>query len=479
MSVFNQRTLYIIFQLVFTGGFLGLTVELKHSDIGVIGSFIPIGVISIYHIAHSWAQDGYSIRLIFWFFTYWFAFLVPLASYMTGNWWYGDMSVINQGLIVYANVCILVFSCIYLCTYSVGSLKPVLPALWKRHLVGFTISRNWSLISSMAMLGLTAFLGVVLREDLFVRTIDVGSERAAMQRPVYLLLLFILRPMVVFAFLHALSKWLHEREISWVALVVVSLCLLVSNFPPALARYYSFGIIFGIAAVVLLRDAAIKVASTVLLWGGTFIAVLLHPLRYIGTHYGSFGDLMDAYKQTQLSEYFFEGHYAAYEIFVMGLQMIEDKGLAGGRQLLGTLTSWIPRSIWLDKPEHTGKLILENSIYRVSNSQFDNISAPVYLESMVDFGWFGLVVFAVILGYVSARFDVLLKEVRTELRKDRNESTAVFSILYTILVPVPALTFLFWRGSWMPAFGYLAGTCIAGVVYLAVVARRRAGRAGF
>ena len=151
---------------------------------------------------------------------------------------------------------------------------------------------------------------------------------------------------------------------------------------------------------------------------------------------------------------------------------VEDNGLTGGRQLLGTLASWFPRVFWPDKPDHTGRLILENAIYRVADTHYDNISAPVYMEVMIDFGWLGLIVFAILLGFLSSKFDVLFLEIRREMANKAHPKASAYPLIYTVMAPLPALSFLFWRGSWMPAVGYLVGTAVCGIGYSLLITRR-------
>lgn len=458
-----QHLGYVTLQLIFACIFLSYAGPIKHFEIGVVLSFAPIGAICIWSAARAWTNDGYSIRVVFWFFTYWFAFLVPLAAYMTGRWWYGDMSVSQEGRIAYANACILAFTSVFSLFYRSGSRRNW-PAVWMQRIANRNPSPTWTfrtiVIAACAAAGLYAAIG----NAMFFRPSDLVQVSAG-EKPLHLLLAYLVRPVPVFALLLGLSRWLHMGQLRFSSLAFVGVCLLLTNSPTAVARYYLFGVVYAIIAVAFVGDRLTKCSSLVLLWGGTFVAFLLHPVRYLGKQYGSLPEIVDAYKGRDIVEYFFDGHYAAYEIFVIGLQMIEENGLSLGRQVLGTVASWVPRLVWEGKPDHTGKLIMESAVYRISNTGYDNISAPVYMESMVDFGWIGLIVFAGLLGYAAGRFDAVFCELRRVLRTGERKTTGK-ALLYAVLAPIPALSFLFWRGSWMPAFGYLVGTTISGFLIL-------------
>ena len=76
------------------------------------------------------------------------------------------------------------------------------------------------------------------------------------------------------------------------------------------------------------------------------------------------------------------------------------EGLSYGRQLAGDVLFWVPRRFWADKP--TGSGFVLGYFFRTATP---NISAPLWAEGFVDFGWLGVVIFLMTFGYISARLD--------------------------------------------------------------------------
>ena len=79
--------------------------------------------------------------------------------------------------------------------------------------------------------------------------------------------------------------------------------------------------------------------------------------------------------------------------------VMKDNMITYGRQLLGVVFFWVPRAIWLTKPEGSGFLLANK--YGV----FPNISMPYFAEGYVNFGLIGIFIFTIVLAYISSRFD--------------------------------------------------------------------------
>jgi len=65
-----------------------------------------------------------------------------------------------------------------------------------------------------------------------------------------------------------------------------------------------------------------------------------------------------------------------------------------GRQALGSVLFWVPRGVWPDKPVDTGILLAQYRGY-----SFQNLSAPLWAEFLVNGGISVLIVGFLLLGY--------------------------------------------------------------------------------
>ena len=94
------------------------------------------------------------------------------------------------------------------------------------------------------------------------------------------------------------------------------------------------------------------------------------------------------------------GDFDAFGQIVNTAELVDEQGLSWGYQLLGPFFFWIPRSIWPDKPTDTGVAIAEFKGYT-----FQNLSAPLWSELFINFGWVGLVIGMLAVGFLLRRLD--------------------------------------------------------------------------
>lgn len=182
------------------------------------------------------------------------------------------------------------------------------------------------------------------------------------------------------------------------------------------------------------RSAALAVA------GAAFVMVIVNPLssaRYVfGSIWGSLLNaagafrtaartrltmlsvvlmflfvfpIADAFRRPEVTtfragffeEYEYNGDYDSFWQIANAIIFVEEQGITWGRQFLGSLLFWVPRSIWPDKPIDTGVMLAEYRGY-----SFTNLSAPLWAEAMVNFGWLGLFVAFLLVGFTIGRLDI-------------------------------------------------------------------------
>lgn len=81
------------------------------------------------------------------------------------------------------------------------------------------------------------------------------------------------------------------------------------------------------------------------------------------------------------------GDYDAFQQLARGYDMVQARGHTLGAHLLGAILFFIPRSVWPDKPVSTGTDIAEHA-----GGIFFNVSAPLWVELLVDFGLIGVAI---------------------------------------------------------------------------------------
>ena len=170
-----------------------------------------------------------------------------------------------------------------------------------------------------------------------------------------------------------------------------------------------------------------------------FIIVMLVGIFIIFPFMGNFryynGDVSLSFDLT----YFDSINYDASQQF---MAVIKKNLVTNGRQLLGALLFFIPRSIWPSKPIGSGAMMAVNEF------SFSNISMPCWGEGYINFSWFGLFLFDLILAVFSIYMD------RRYWNRQEFLGRSVSDGYYLIICS--ALFFVL-RGDLMSSFSFTVG----------------------
>lgn len=182
----------------------------------------------------------------------------------------------------------------------------------------------------------------------------------------------------------------RAKGLAWVATVIA---LFVTN-PISSARYH-FGVVWGSflgplgAYRTRLRTSLTMIA---IVFGLLFVFPLADMFRRAT---GATAD-----RAGFLAEYEGNGDYDAFGQLSNAILYDATMPFQFARQFLGIVFFWVPRSIWNDKPTGSGVLLGEFREYR-----FTNLSAPIWAEILLSFGFIGVVVVSILLGFLLGRLD--------------------------------------------------------------------------
>ncbi|MBC7632273.1 O-antigen polymerase [Aeromicrobium sp.] len=191
------------------------------------------------------------------------------------------------------------------------------------------------------------------------------------------------------------GQTLRQRRAARNGLIVAVVVILLIVNPVASARYTFGTVAFALAvyagAMINRHRTRITLVATI------FAFLFVFPLA-------------DAFRgsQVQSSRNGFYGEYvsADYDAFWQVANAFSywlDGLVVPLNQLLGSLLFWVPRSIWPGKPVDTGILLAQYRGYF-----FDNLSAPLWAEAIVNGGVIGLIVAFLLLGIALRWMDTRL-----------------------------------------------------------------------
>lgn len=232
----------------------------------------------------------------------------------------------------------------------------------------------------------------------------------------------------------------NHQSSSKLALVIAltataSLSLFMTNVYNS-PRYIAVVVMAALASSLGLfaNPRRVRIAYTVALAGLIFVFPALGGLRN-SRELSSFTN--------ELSSTFMSGDYDSLAQIINSITFSTESGHTYGRQLLGAILVWIPRSIWPDKPISTSSMVANFKGY-----EFTNLSSPTWAELFVDFGFAGVITGFLAMGYLFAKLDLrILRNLAAQIDIPISASLVPFYciILFrgSLLSTIPVLLVIF------------------------------------
>lgn len=232
------------------------------------------------------------------------------------------------------------------------------------------------------------------------------------------------------------ERWSPADVLLLVGLIAVNVAL---NSPFSNARFW-FGTVC-IALVLLVRFfSSVRgrlVFTAALFLSLVFILPMANYFRYAPGILPAFTGSVQTLETV--------GDYDAAAEVGATVDYVHSGGFTNGAQLLGATTFWVPRQLWPGKPQDTGLVL--GHYYGTATP---NISAPLWAEGYINFGWFGMLIGLFAAGYFSEVLDRgwRLSRPGTDYR-------------YLILVLLTGYSFILLRGSLLQAMDRLTMMVVA------------------
>lgn len=152
------------------------------------------------------------------------------------------------------------------------------------------------------------------------------------------------------------------------------------------------------------------------------------------------------------------GDFDAFVQLNNSVAYVAAEGITYGKQLVGVVLLWVPRALWEGKPQDTGIELAEHMGYG-----FTNLSAPIWAELLVNFGWVGAIVGMGALGYLFRIWDA---RTDTYLRISHMPPVVVCAAAFYLVI--------FLRGSMLAVSAYLLVILVAS--WFVAAPKRGSGR---
>lgn len=214
--------------------------------------------------------------------------------------------------------------------------------------------------------------------------------------------------------------------------IITFLIFLLSDFPLAIPRN----------SVALLWLPVLFINIRLMYRPNIFILIMIFGLVVVFPFLDVFRRFNGEIDFKLQLDYFNSMHFDASQNF---MALLKFKIVTYGKQLLGVLLFFVPRSIWPTKPVGSGAFLADKQ------GVFTNISMPFFAEGYINLGFWGVVLFVIFFAVFSAYMD---KRFWTS-RNNSNDSRS--KITYFLLI---GASFFIMRGDLMSSFAYTVGTLI-------------------
>ena len=94
------------------------------------------------------------------------------------------------------------------------------------------------------------------------------------------------------------------------------------------------------------------------------------------------------------------GDYDAYSMLARTAAYVHEEGVTWGHQLITVALFFVPRALWPGKGLGSG-----HTVAAAQGQAFTNVSCPLPAEGIINFGTFGLVLFAITLAFLAHELD--------------------------------------------------------------------------
>ena len=388
------------------------------------------------------------ISITFWIFVYVFFGIAPLlqvaADSFPGPGHYTDEMIVKTIFLILSG----------LIAYDIGSIinKPIL--LRKFVLKPFLVKRiiTWKAIILFSLLVLLLFPFLLRQvggvEFLFMprheRFLMLRNLTGGQSQAIFQVLSAIIRIPTFVAFLMLSVFLLFKREkklvVNWrekILLITLFITTLIVNNPVGSTRFW-FGTIILSSIFVYLPQRPHYFGG--LVFGLIILLIFVFPFSDLFRFSFDVSLPQRISSTTVENELIGKGDYDAFQQLLNTKTYVQYNDFTYGKQLLGTLLFWFPRSLWAGKPIPTGQLVANYSGY-----SYTNLSLPLWGELYIDGGIVSVFVLFCFYGILISMIEDYY------VRSEKN-----YPIYLNAFVPLYAAYQLFLlRGSLMSTFAYL------------------------
>jgi hypothetical protein len=240
----------------------------------------------------------------------------------------------------------------------------------------------------------------------------------------------------------------HRRSLACMAVfVLIAVEIAIFSSPLSTPRFLLLSLVFML--IMAVSDFRSPILRLGLVTGAAVALYMVFPVLGSASRDPEILWVLD---RVQLTAYLSHLDFDNGAQLLMGYRFAQEQGFYNGLNMLSALLVIVPRSIWPQKSEGVGASI----ITYFDPAAFSNVSAPLYLEFFIDFGFTGVAVYSLAFGYLLGRVN------QAATRAGR------YSVPWMLNIALFATMPLLVRGAVMTGAVALYAHVIAAIVWIAV-----------
>lgn len=422
--------IYIIIGIFFLINLLLL--DYTDSNLWVILTFYSLGIFYFYCIVRN--QQAVTLYKVYYIFNFIFMFFAPLQQYLNGT----VFQLQNGWKLIYtdndyfcANVSLIIFSVCFELAHSFFYKKNKHGSRRKQY---YFVTTQSDFTTLFLILMSVFVMGILFVTGNIVGKASVSFESS--NQNIISQIINILRFFPVACFLISVLQKSQNYKIYRFAVLIYAAEIIIIFFPlnGTISRYLLFGTYLSLFSLFFSKSRF----KSMLFLGYVIGFYFIFPaFNYFKTHES--GDLSGF--SFILVDFDFVD-YDAYQLFMASMGYVKRSGTFLGMNFLTAALCFIPRSIWHGKMAPSGEIIA-----RFFGSSFTNLSCPFVAECFLGFGWFGILLGGLFLGWIFKIIDKF------------NDSNSYF--LKGVFCILSGLMIYILRGALLPTVSYTISLVIS------------------
>lgn len=361
-------------------------------DLLVIVLFLVIALFSYVMIIFETKKYAYSLNLIHWLYIFFFYGIAAFVQYLNEKFVY--VGQISLDVLLYVQIMIILWMIFYL----VGSVTRKKAVVFKSVFYK-EFKPNYRFILICTILSVIIVVYFANQVD-FLAGISRSNVNQMFQKDTTaetLIFTSIMRNVVLYGLVITIMYYQKTGKGKLLLIIQLFSTFIVNN-PFGMARFNVAIVYLGLILLLFSRIRKSRVFVLLFFIGFIFLFPFINIFRHVPVNELSLGLIFKAFDEVLRN--FLHGDYDAFSMIANTKLYIDSNGITYGYQLLGALLFFIPRSLWDTKPVGSGHTV---RIYQ--EETFTNVSSPLIAEGLINFGIFGVIIFALIVGKVMNSID--------------------------------------------------------------------------